>query len=1048
MSPSLSLLNVLIICILQPTLAITALPNEVNLAIPECASGCVQAYVADDLSFCSNTTDIDCLCRASSSNGYTLGEAALACMKVECSDQEYASYSPSVFAVCNSVLGAISATHSTITAPSAIPATVTYSNLLSTSVPITTEDATTTSQQPSTSTMSSTRASSTATSSATTSSASATSSVSFHTSIAPTTPSSVVPSPSDTATFAQSAAATSSGAAGPTPVLGTGQIAGIAVAGTVTAATALGLCIYILCGKKLRRQNKRRDSDASFGGSHIYPYDPESSGGGDSTSEVLPISTPLLPAPPRSAQNGPKQNQFLGLPVAPNQHRQSWLSRQFRGRDAGLAGTPNQIGVAKHLTPNAGGVSQDASPSSVASYRTTSNLLPEKPMYQPGGPTVHEKKASWDTTESQPTQLGGGVGLRVIAPTPEPFQQAPPFSYNVYEYPTQEGSQPVLKKEPSMEGSALKGKLSDPFLNKPHEHVDYAHSSTAMFNAKRASRSILPKISTVPAPVTKGSHSRHQSQNKGVPNFRSLVQPQQQQAKKTQPRCSPPPQLPNVTPFSPLSPEIPLSGSSRADTRPQTRGNDHSIMNRGRPQANPFFSSQQSQLASLRPYRTKSRRVRPETHYTTGSDTEFEDDEPSPLSPLGMTPHMAIAELPGLSPVAESPARHSNLAMRTPSPRARGSPPSQEEKTTPLSKLRYPDIPGQTESPRREVGTIPLAMAMAIPKSPRTVHVAQLHKQTPSPVNEPRHQRQRSAGSTIISPTTQILDSPIRMRSDSSPNLMPSPQQKPKLVPSPLRPAHGFHHGRQSVDDIPPPPPPKDDPAQYYPSPSTTTFSTRKFHDAARRLGSMDASTTSLGNWPVQPTRPVELPAGNPVGLGNWPVQPTRGARPVAPPRTQSNPDYEIPEQLSSPEVTFVSSTMRTVPPENIGRVIVPGPSGRMMHAPPLQSFRNDILARKAVNPVRGVDEHRAYAQAYDAREKAYRYGEAERQREFDEQQMELSRYVSDFDPSLSTAPLLPMQGGAHAPRSVMRTWGVDQTQARRELLGGGRDLHNPRGVY
>ena len=608
-----------------------------------------------------------------------------------------------------------------------------------------------------------------------------------------------------------------------------------------------------------------------------------------------------------------------------------------------------------------------------------------------------------------------------------------------------------------MEGSALKGKLSDPFLNKPHEQPDPARAAmfAAAQQAARASRSSLPRINTLPGNDSRVNPSQRLSHSKGVPNFRQLVKPQRP-AEPRFPQRSPPPQLPNVTPFSPISPELATTASTGSTSMPQNGlSNSSSIMNRPRPTPNPFFSSHPSQSSEYHPYRNRSRKVRPETHYTTGSETSFEDEDPSPLSPPE-PPHMHIAELPALSPVAESPisrATGPQTATRTPSPKVQLTPPSNEERKTPLSRLRYPEIPGSSESPRREVGTVPLVIGL--PRDARIPHISELHKASVSPLSQSQSplQRQHSTGSTIISPNYESSTNP---QNELSPRLLSSPHQKPNLIPSPLRPARGQDILRQQEEKpLPPPPPPKDDPAMSYPSPSTTAASTNKFHQAARRLGSMDATTQGLGNWPVQPTRPVELPARN-SGLGNWPVQPTRFSRQVAPPRPQIERERErehesqqqprVPfSQLPTPDGTFASSTLRAVPQEPAGRVVVPGAPGKFMHAPQLQT-RQDMPPRKVPSQGRPSEERRwpsaessGYVPLPDPRREMQRLRELERRREFERQyerqQLDASRQLSDYDVSLGAAPLLPPKGG------------FNHVQARRELLGGGYDLQNPRGM-
>ncbi|KAK5800574.1 hypothetical protein VI817_002786 [Penicillium citrinum] len=84
--------------------------------IPDCAQTCVTNFIETQYTEaqCQSSTDIKCLCRSKTPSGLTLGEAALSCTYALCDD--HTQKSTSVYRICDSVSGAISETHATITA--------------------------------------------------------------------------------------------------------------------------------------------------------------------------------------------------------------------------------------------------------------------------------------------------------------------------------------------------------------------------------------------------------------------------------------------------------------------------------------------------------------------------------------------------------------------------------------------------------------------------------------------------------------------------------------------------------------------------------------------------------------------------------------------------------------------------------------------------------------------------------------------------------------------------------------------------------------------
>lgn len=340
--------------------------------------------------------------------------------------------------------------------------------------------------------------------------------------------------------------------------------------------------------------------------------------------------------------------------------------------------------------------------------------------------------------------MAAGVGLRVIAATPE----SKPEHRLSRGWPQADTSQPALQGASSLEGPAMKSKLSDPFIARTSEQHG---RNIGLMPAFRASRSELPRILTGQQDAGKAlagqSHKNQQMRSQqGVPNFRGLVYP-----RVTSNGPSQPPQIPSAQPFSPLTPGFTEPSAAPQKPDAQQQG---SIMNRPRGSSSPFFSSQQSQYFAYRqPSRDRpARKLRPETHYTTSSETEFEDDDLSPVSAGENQPpvfqpqntprtHISIggvAELPGLSPVAESPVSKKTPQSTTsdftksPSPRHRrdpltpggGNDSDDDGHGTPLSKIRYPEIPGSRESPKHEVKYIDIAMG--IPREAKAIQFSQL----------------------------------------------------------------------------------------------------------------------------------------------------------------------------------------------------------------------------------------------------------------------------------------------------------------------------------
>ncbi|KAJ5386685.1 hypothetical protein N7509_009226 [Penicillium cosmopolitanum] len=84
--------------------------------VPDCARTCVSNFIDAQYteSECPDSTNIKCLCRHKTPSGLTLGEAALSCTYALCDDKTMKD--ANAYQICDSVPGAISETHATITA--------------------------------------------------------------------------------------------------------------------------------------------------------------------------------------------------------------------------------------------------------------------------------------------------------------------------------------------------------------------------------------------------------------------------------------------------------------------------------------------------------------------------------------------------------------------------------------------------------------------------------------------------------------------------------------------------------------------------------------------------------------------------------------------------------------------------------------------------------------------------------------------------------------------------------------------------------------------
>lgn len=341
--------------------------------IPSCAQACLESFITDNFpaSSCGIPPIFGCLCVSDSTSGLTIGEGSLQCLASTCESFDY-SDALNVYEICAPVQNAKPNTHPTLTATISSVAFTT----VSADVPQITSN-----PQPSTSPSISNGVSVHPTSSNTSFVAdtaittatglpsafvNSSSSNPALTTIAPTN--AISPTVTTARGFASStrsvaAAATSSAAPGPNPVLTRPQIAGVVVAGVGAAAIGLGLCFLIFCLRK-KRQNKRH-SGSSFGGDKII-------GSEETTPDMSAIATRDFGHQPQPNNAfGPRRELTIVTPASSGEHGWGRYQQSMDPDDIGLAVAPLMPRPARG----------ERSPITPGSYRTASQLLPDKPTY-------------------------------------------------------------------------------------------------------------------------------------------------------------------------------------------------------------------------------------------------------------------------------------------------------------------------------------------------------------------------------------------------------------------------------------------------------------------------------------------------------------------------------------------------------------------------------------------------------------------------------------------------------------------------------------------
>ncbi|MCJ1486157.1 hypothetical protein MMC06_006333 [Schaereria dolodes] len=585
----------------------TTLSPYLNSVIPSCAQGCVENFIA--VSFPESTQqDLTCLCTSNSSNGFTLGEGALRCVASDCTGDQPPELTRA-YEICAKVSNAEPMTHVTITATMQVATTISLGSLTDGT---TIFFSTASSLLPQGSSLPAHRSSSITSASISLSTkalatATRTPLVISHTSVV-----SALPSSASSASSTFTAIPVTSSTSTPKAILTKPQIAGVAVAGVACASIAFGVLFYIFCFRRKKRDNKR-DSGSSFGDDHIVdiPHNPP----GDL---ILPWNDSQYKSGP-SVFMPSKAQALLGVPGRTNDRGFGLWRRSVKPEEIGVAVAPEMVHDITH----------DDSPISAASYMTTSQLLPEKPLYEKPHYTLYPPPL-----RPKPS-LGPDSTLRLL---PEDSVYSGPVLVSPPK-PAHRAPESLIAAQADVQRrlNHMSPSSTDPFIDRS---VDPRVLMYAM-ERRRASRPQLPRI-IPPAP-----RNAQRNSWRPAPSSTKLIQPAELEAPTFE------------------------VGGNLAQLRSELR-----LMNPSVESSHTSFASTNPRISTQTvtrkpvPERRKSSGRRPLTHLTTHSDTSFEDDQDE---------------------VDELPARESTLSPVVESPRLR----------TPLGKIRYPPIPGTTESPRK-----------------------------------------------------------------------------------------------------------------------------------------------------------------------------------------------------------------------------------------------------------------------------------------------------------------------------------------------------------
>ncbi|KAL4870987.1 hypothetical protein BDV12DRAFT_41406 [Aspergillus spectabilis] len=369
--------------------------------MPKCASGCLESFISTEYprNACSTGCDLNYLCTENTTSGYTLGEAALRCSLSLCSIEVALSFD--TYSICDSVPGALPRTHPTIVATITSPANPTSTVTPTTIITTQTE---TTETRP---TLSSTSTETDHTSTTITT---------FQTLISTTdstedSPSTETDEPNPTTSSDSSPKPTSSETSSPSPEggLNSGAVIGVSVVSGIAGFFIIGVIIFFCC-RKARRRNAQDREFFEIGGHMSEPPD----------FHFPPNRPPMGPRPSPGNFNTDSESARLVPPIDTEyQHPAVMVTGPENEYEYNHTPARNADRSALQSYSNI-----DLDAASVASSRTVSDLLPEKPTYE-----LYPRPLRWSQHKKSRPSSGATFfeeehysGLRDL-PTP-PVQQS------------------------------------------------------------------------------------------------------------------------------------------------------------------------------------------------------------------------------------------------------------------------------------------------------------------------------------------------------------------------------------------------------------------------------------------------------------------------------------------------------------------------------------------------------------------------------------------------------------------------------------------------
>lgn len=615
-----------------------SLTPNLTQVIPTCAQGCLVSFIASNFqsSSCGTSPDFRCLCLSSSASGLTIGEGGLECLFSDCPDYEFDNLiAVDVYEVCTSVQGAKPNTHSTLTATST-PVASASSEVRAT--PTNDSKISYNSESESISSGASSVAFGTNTVIATSTASpspspfpKSTSSLDYaRTTKAAsggvginTTPITTSTSSTSSVAAAASSSAVAAAVAVAKPVLTKPQIAGVTVAAVGTAVIALGLCFLVFC---LRRKHSKRHSGWSFGGDKIIDSqettpDMAAIGGGEFENHPQPSSPPAVVIEPP-----PRRELRIVTPATSSDDGWNRYQRTMN---------PEEVALAVHPPPPKSSNHSPVDPNTPASYRTSSQLLPDKPTYSLFPPPLRVT----------PRKSSALAALRPSEPT-APRQGISPYAKYSPRFPSNmDTSQAHLQP-----GSGRQRSLSDPFYDDLNRSPPLNVYPSVQASRPQAPGSSHPVSSNYPgAWVTPNDVVRKPVPALQSPSARGLrpAPSRTQQPSLTRPYPPPPP---------PVEQHY-LASIERSHSRKDPRGKQ---------------SNSSSKLTRL----------------SNGSETSFEDADEDE----------APAARKFLSPVAESPALRSPPRSGITYPSIPISAAESPTRTPPGGAPARPEVPTRSDS--------------------------------------------------------------------------------------------------------------------------------------------------------------------------------------------------------------------------------------------------------------------------------------------------------------------------------------------------------------